>query len=94
MVELLSLIARETAPGILSVNPVKNFKNESKWSFVIELLIFGLLSAISAWPIIHTAEALLRFDACVFWREKKSARRFFRHGNVTKLPLSGPRERW
>ena len=36
----------------------EEFKNESKWSFVIELFLFGLLVAISAWPMIHAAEAL------------------------------------
>jgi hypothetical protein len=36
----------------------EEFRNESKWSFVVELLLFGLLVAISAWPMVHTAEAL------------------------------------
>jgi hypothetical protein len=37
---------------------VEEFKNESRWSLVVELLLFGLLAAISAWPMIHAAEAL------------------------------------
>jgi hypothetical protein len=36
----------------------EDFKSESRWSFVIELLLFGLLVAISVWPMIQTAEAL------------------------------------
>ena len=36
----------------------EEFKNELKWLFVIELLLFGLLAAISAWPMLHAAEAL------------------------------------
>jgi hypothetical protein len=36
----------------------EEFRNESKWSFVIELFLFGLLVVISAWPMIHAAEAL------------------------------------
>ena len=36
----------------------EELKNELKWSFFIELLLFGLLVAISAWPMFHTAEAL------------------------------------
>jgi len=36
----------------------EEFKSELKWLFVIELLLFGLLAAISVWPMVHTAEAL------------------------------------
>ena len=36
----------------------EEFKKESKWSFVIELLLFAVLVAISAWPMIYAAEAL------------------------------------
>lgn len=36
----------------------EEFKTELKWSFVVELLLFGLLVAISAWPMLHAAEAL------------------------------------
>ena len=43
----------------------EEFKNESKWSFVIELFLFGLLVAISAWPIVQAAEAL----RCLLTRE-------------------------
>ena len=34
------------------------FRTECIWSFVIELLLFGLLVAISLWPIIDTVKAL------------------------------------
>jgi hypothetical protein len=36
----------------------QEFRTESRWAFVIELLLFALLVAISVWPMIHTAEAL------------------------------------
>jgi hypothetical protein len=36
----------------------EEFENELKRSFFVELLLFGLLVAISAWPILQTAEAL------------------------------------
>lgn len=36
----------------------KFLRNESLRSFIIELLLFGLLAAVSAWPIIRAIEAL------------------------------------
>ena len=34
------------------------FRRESIWPFVVELLLFGLLVAISVWPMIDTVKAL------------------------------------
>ena len=36
----------------------KYLSQERLWSFVVELLIFVLIAAISAWPIIQAVEAL------------------------------------
>ncbi len=36
-------------------------RNEGIWSFVVELLLFALLAAISVWPMIDTIEALRSF---------------------------------
>lgn len=36
----------------------KYLSQERIWSFVVELLLFGLLTAVSAWPIIQAVEAL------------------------------------
>ena len=36
----------------------KYFENEAPRWFVIELLLFALLAAVSIWPMIHAIEAL------------------------------------
>ena len=36
----------------------KYFENEATRWFVIELLLFALLAAVSIWPMIHAIEAL------------------------------------
>ncbi|MBA3833695.1 MAG: hypothetical protein H0X34_17745 [Chthoniobacterales bacterium] len=33
-------------------------RHESFWSFLIELLLFAVLAAISAWPMINAIKAL------------------------------------
>lgn len=35
-----------------------DFRREARWSFVIELLLFAVLIAISAWPIAETVHAM------------------------------------
>jgi hypothetical protein len=35
--------------------------SEKFWEFVIELLLFAVVAAVSAWPIFAAAEALHRF---------------------------------
>jgi hypothetical protein len=34
------------------------FRSEGIWSFVVELFLFGLLAAISVWPMLCAVEAL------------------------------------
>jgi len=34
------------------------FAHESRWPFAIEALLFAILLAISAWPILAAAEAI------------------------------------
>jgi hypothetical protein len=36
------------------------FASEKKFEFIIELLLFAILVAISAWPILAAADALSR----------------------------------
>ncbi len=36
----------------------KYLRHERLWSFAVELFLFVLLAAISAWPIIQAIEAL------------------------------------
>lgn len=38
--------------------PSEDFAHESKWWFLIELFLFGVLVAASTWPVINAAEAL------------------------------------
>jgi hypothetical protein len=49
---------RANRKGVSIRESGEEFRNELKWLFVIELLLFGLLAAISVWPMVHTAEAL------------------------------------
>jgi hypothetical protein len=37
------------------------FASERTWEFVIEALLFAILMAVSAWPIIAAADALNKF---------------------------------
>jgi hypothetical protein len=37
------------------------FASENHWEFAIEALVFGVLLAISAWPIAAAADAIGRF---------------------------------
>jgi hypothetical protein len=37
------------------------FVSEKFWEFVIEVLLFAVVAAISAWPIFAAADALSRF---------------------------------
>jgi hypothetical protein len=37
------------------------FASEKSWEFVIEALLFGIMLAISAWPIFAAADALNEF---------------------------------
>jgi hypothetical protein len=37
------------------------FTSERTWEFVIEALLFAILMAVSAWPIIAAADALNKF---------------------------------
>ena len=37
------------------------FAHETKWQFVIEVLLFAIIVALSAWPIIAAAGALNEF---------------------------------
>ena len=41
------------------------FARENHWEFAIEALIFGLLLAVSAWPIATAAGAIHEFLASV-----------------------------
>jgi hypothetical protein len=34
--------------------------NETKWQFVIEALLFGVMAAISAWPVFAAVDALTK----------------------------------
>ena len=35
-----------------------DFRSERIWDFLLELVLFALLTGISAWPMIHVVEAL------------------------------------
>jgi hypothetical protein len=37
------------------------FASERTWEFVIEALLFAIMMAVSAWPIIAAADALNKF---------------------------------
>jgi ABC-type uncharacterized transport system fused permease/ATPase subunit len=37
------------------------FANEKRWEFVMEVLLFAIIVAISAWPIVAAAGALSEF---------------------------------
>jgi len=37
------------------------FASEKTWEFVIEALLFAIMVAVSAWPIIAAADALNEF---------------------------------
>ena len=37
------------------------FASERTWEFAIEALLFAILMAVSAWPIIAAADALNKF---------------------------------
>ena len=37
------------------------FASEKNWEFVIEALLFAIIVAISAWPVVATADALNQF---------------------------------
>jgi hypothetical protein len=37
------------------------FASEKSWEFVIEALLFGIMLAISAWPVFAAASALSEF---------------------------------
>jgi hypothetical protein len=37
------------------------FASEKTWEFVIEALLFAIMMAVSAWPIIAAADALNKF---------------------------------
>lgn len=37
------------------------FTHETKWQFIIEAVLFGIIIAISAWPIFAAADALRKF---------------------------------
>jgi hypothetical protein len=55
-----------TAPGSRSRRSIRQFAHdffasENDLEFAIEALVFGLLLAISAWPIVAAADAINRF---------------------------------
>jgi hypothetical protein len=52
--------AEKTLTGSQALrDSVRNFfANESHWEFIIEALLFGILLAVSAWPIIAVAVAI------------------------------------
>jgi len=37
------------------------FARESRWQFAVEALLFAIILAISAWPILAAADALSKF---------------------------------
>ena len=37
------------------------FASEKRWEFVIEALLFGIIVAISTWPVFAAADALNQF---------------------------------
>jgi len=37
------------------------FANEKGWEFVVEVLLFAIIVAISAWPVVAAAGALSEF---------------------------------
>ena len=40
------------------------FASEKSWEFVIEVVLFAIIVAISAWPVFATANALNQFLQC------------------------------
>ena len=40
------------------------FASEKSWEFVIEVVLFAIIVAISAWPVLATADALNQFLQC------------------------------
>ena len=52
---------RSTSRRSLRELTTKYFAHERKWQFIIEAVLFGVIVAISAWPIFAAAEALAKF---------------------------------
>lgn len=55
--------AREKSPACRSFRELtgRYLTHEAKWQFIIEAVLFGIIIAISAWPIFAVADALRKF---------------------------------
>jgi hypothetical protein len=53
----------KTSPNLRSFRDLTRsyFARERRWQFAIEALLFAIITAISAWPILDAADALNEF---------------------------------